>query len=150
MMPRLVSRQRVMVLAVTLAVAALTAVGFFADRLQGGMQRDAWNARTLAAANQLEATVRDAGSQMRESYVRYLTAYELARHHREELLPLRTVISEETLLRYNGMLIGVFELLSDAREQVDTVIAAIESSERFWLAEADLQASLLGRPGVER
>lgn len=65
-------------------------------------------------------------------------------------MPLRKAMSEEALLRYNGMLIGVFELLSDAREQVDTVIAAIESSERFWLAEADLQASLLGRPGVER
>ncbi len=32
---------RLLVLAVTLAVAALTAVGFFADRLQGGLQRDA-------------------------------------------------------------------------------------------------------------
>ncbi|WP_300054934.1 FtsX-like permease family protein [Malikia sp.] len=30
-----------LLLAVTLAVAALTAVGFFADRLQGGLQRDA-------------------------------------------------------------------------------------------------------------
>jgi putative ABC transport system permease protein len=32
---------RLLVLAVTLAVAALTAVAFFADRLQGGLQRDA-------------------------------------------------------------------------------------------------------------
>ncbi len=32
---------RLLVLAVTLAVAALTAVGFFADRLQGGLARDA-------------------------------------------------------------------------------------------------------------
>jgi putative ABC transport system permease protein len=32
---------RVLIVAVTLAVAALTAVGFFADRLQGGLQRDA-------------------------------------------------------------------------------------------------------------
>jgi putative ABC transport system permease protein len=32
---------RLLVVAVTLAVAALTAVGFFADRLQGGLQRDA-------------------------------------------------------------------------------------------------------------
>ena len=135
-----------LVLAVTLAVAALTAVGFFADRLQGGMQRDAWNARTLAAANQLEATVREAGSQMRESYVRYLTAYELARHHREELLPLRTVISEETLLRYNGMFIGVFELLADARDQIDTVRAVISAEQQFWLAEAALQSAIVGRP----
>jgi putative ABC transport system permease protein len=32
---------RLLVLAVSLAVAALTAVGFFADRLQGGLERDA-------------------------------------------------------------------------------------------------------------
>lgn len=32
---------RLLMLAVTLAVAALTSVGFFADRLQGGLQRDA-------------------------------------------------------------------------------------------------------------
>ena len=32
---------RLLMLAVTLAVAALTAVGFFADRLQGGLSRDA-------------------------------------------------------------------------------------------------------------
>ena len=32
---------RLLIIAVTLAVAALTAVGFFADRLKGGMQRDA-------------------------------------------------------------------------------------------------------------
>jgi putative ABC transport system permease protein len=32
---------RLLIVAVTLAVAALSAVGFFADRLQGGLQRDA-------------------------------------------------------------------------------------------------------------
>ena len=32
---------RLLILAVSLAVAALTAVGFFADRLQGGLERDA-------------------------------------------------------------------------------------------------------------
>ena len=32
---------RLLLVAVTLAVAALTSVGFFADRLQGGLQRDA-------------------------------------------------------------------------------------------------------------
>lgn len=112
----------------------------------GGLQRQGYRARSLAAAQQLEATVREAGSQMRESYVRYLTAYELARHHREELLPLRTVISEETLLRYNGMFIGVFELLADARDQIDTVRAVISAEQQFWLAEAALQSAIVGRP----
>ena len=32
---------RLLIVAVALAVASLTAVGFFADRLNGGLQRDA-------------------------------------------------------------------------------------------------------------
>ncbi len=112
----------------------------------GGMQRDAWNARTLAAANQLEATVRSAGSSLRESYSAYRTAYDIVRHHREEVVPLRKVIAEENQLRYNGMIIGVFELMADARDQVSTVVAAINAEQQFWLADAALQASLIGRP----
>lgn len=112
----------------------------------GGMQRDAMSARTLAAANQLEATVRAAGSSLRESYSAYRTAYDVARHHRDEVVPLRKVISDENQLRYNGMIIGVFELLADARDQVNTVIAAINTEQQFWLADAALQASFIGRP----
>jgi outer membrane protein TolC len=112
----------------------------------GGMQRDAWNARTLAAANQLEATIQTAGSNLRESYSAYLTAHEIARHYRDEVIPVRKVISEENQLRYNGMIIGVFELLADAKDQVSTVIAAINAEQQFWLADAALKASVIGRP----
>lgn len=112
----------------------------------GGAQRDAMNAQTLAAAHGLEATVRAAGSHLRESYSAYRTTYDVARHHRDEVLPLRKAISEENLLRYNGMLIGVFELLSDSRDQVGTVMAAIAAEQQFWLADAALQSSMIGRP----
>lgn len=112
----------------------------------GGMQRDAWSARTLAAANQLEATVRAAGSNLRESYSAYRTAYDIARHQRDEVIPLRKVIADENQLRYNGMLIGVFELMADARDQVGTVMTAIDAEQQFWLADAALQASVIGRP----
>lgn len=112
----------------------------------GGMQRDAMNARTLAAANELEDTVRSAGSSLRESYSAYRTAYDVARHYRDEAVPLRKVISDENQLRYNGMLISVFELLADARDQVSTVAAAIDAQQQFWLADAALQASVIGRP----
>lgn len=112
----------------------------------GDARRDAMNARTLAAANRLEATVRAAGSNLRQSYSVYRTAFDLARHYRDEVVPLRKVISEENLLRYNGMLIGVFELLADSRDQVSGVIEAIAAEERFWLADAALQASLIGKP----
>ena len=112
----------------------------------GGMRRDAMTAQTLAAANQLEAVTRAAGSHLRESYSAYRTAYDIARHHRDEVVPLRKAIADENLLRYNGMLIGVFELLADSRDQVSTVMAAINAEQQFWLADANLQASLVGRP----
>lgn len=112
----------------------------------GGMQRDAMNARTLAAANQLEDALRVAGSNLRESYSAYRTAYDLARHYRDEVVPLRKLISEENALRYNGMLISVFELLADARDQVSSVTAAIDAEQQFWLADAAIKASVIGRP----
>ena len=57
---------------------------------------------------------------------------------------MRKRISDEMLLRYNGMLTSVFELLADARAQIDSVNAAIEAQRDYWLAETDLQAAING------
>ncbi|ROZ79586.1 TolC family protein [Ramlibacter sp. WS9] len=112
----------------------------------GGPQRAAMNAQSLLAANRYDAVVRSASSQLRESYSAYRTALDLARHYRDEVVPLRATISEENVLRYNGMLIGVFELLADNRDQIATVMAAIHAQQQFWLAEAALAAALIGKP----
>ena len=88
----------------------------------------------------------DASSQVRENYGAYRTAYDISKHYRDEIVPLRKTIAEENVLRYNGMLIGVFELLADSREQIGSVIQAIDAQREFWLADAALQATLIGRP----
>ena len=93
-----------------------------------------------------EAAV-NARSEVREAYALQQSQYAIARHLRDEVVPLKQRISEETLLRYNGMLIGVFELLADARSQIAAVNAAIEAQRDFWLADADLQMALTGSPG---
>ena len=112
----------------------------------GSAQRDAMNAQSLAAANRYESTVRGASSQLRESYSAYRTAYDVARHYRDEIVPLRKTMADENVLRYNGMLIGVFELLADNRDQISSVIAAINAYQQFWLADAALAASMIGKP----
>ena len=112
----------------------------------GNARRDAMNAQSLAAANRYESTVRGATSQLRESYSAYRTAYDVARHYRDEIVPLRKTMAEENLLRYNGMLIGVFELLADTRDQISSVVAAINAYQQFWLADAALNASMTGKP----
>ena len=55
-------------------------------------------------------------------------------------------MADENMLRYNGMLIGVFELLADARDQVSSVTNAINAQQQFWLADAALAASVIGKP----
>ena len=98
----------------------------------------------------VEAAV-EARSEVREAYSAYRTSFDLAKHYRDEIVPLRKRISEEVLLRYNGMLMSVFELLADSREQVTAANGYIESLRDFWLAESDLQMALTGRsPGGMR
>jgi outer membrane protein TolC len=92
-----------------------------------------------------EAAV-DARSEVREAHALMQSQYAVARHLRDEVLPLRKRIAEETLLRYNGMFISVFDLLADARVQLAAVHAAIESQRDFWLAETDLRMALVGKP----
>lgn len=89
-----------------------------------------------------------ARSEVREAYSAYRTSYDIARHYRDEVVPLRKQISDEVLLRYNGMLVGVFELLADARAQVGAVNAAIEAQRDFWVAETELQAAMNGTGGA--
>lgn len=105
-------------------------------------------ARYMQSVHRTAAVAVNARSEVRETYAAYRTAYDLARHYRDEVLPLRKRISEENLLRYNGMLIGVFELLADAREQVRGVTDYVQALRDFWVAETDLQTALTGRsPG---
>ncbi len=98
----------------------------------------------MQAVHRAAATAVDARSQVRESYYGYRTAYDLARHYRDEVVPLKKRISDEQLLRYNGMLISVFELLADARDQVMSVNASIDALRDYWIADSALQASLTG------
>ena len=112
----------------------------------GDAKRQGMQAQTLALAQRLEATVHAAGSNLRESYAAYRSAHDIARHYQDVVLPLRKTISEENVLRYNGMLIGVFELMVDAREQVGTVLEALDAEQQFWLADAALHAAQVGIP----
>ncbi len=91
----------------------------------------------------------DARSELREAWHAQRTAWDIARHVRDEIVPAAQRVSEENLLRYNGMFIGVFELLADARAQVGAVNSAIEALRDYWLAQADLDMARLGRPSLD-
>ena len=98
----------------------------------------------LQAVNRLTAKAVNVRSEAREAYQAYRASFDIARHYRREVLPLRKIISEETLLRYNAMQIDVFALLIEARQRITAINAAIEAERDFWLAETNLGAAVLG------
>ena len=100
----------------------------------------------MQAVNRAAETAINARSEVRESYLGYRVTYDIAKHYRDEVVPIRKRIADENLLRYNGMLIGVFDLLADARSQISSVNAYIDSLRDFWLAESDLQMAMVGKP----
>ena len=98
----------------------------------------------MQAVHRTADTAIRARSEVRERYAAYRTAYDLARHYRDEVVPLRKQTSDEMLLRYNGMLVSVFDLLADARLQIAAVDASIAAQRDYWLAQTDLQAAING------
>ncbi|HUF82529.1 MAG TPA: TolC family protein [Burkholderiales bacterium] len=103
----------------------------------------------MQSVNRVAEAAIQARSEVRDAYTAYRTNFDVARHYRDEIVPLRKRISEEMVLRYNGMLASVFELLADSREQVAAVNAYIETLRDFWMAESDFQMALTGRsPGA--
>jgi multidrug efflux system outer membrane protein len=103
-----------------------------------------WDAMGDAAT--LRATAIQVRSHARESYQRYRSHYDLAKRQQDEMLPLRQFISDEMLLRYNGMLSSVFDVLADTRAQALATHSAIQATRDFWLADADLNSLLAGAP----
>ncbi|MBL8906451.1 MAG: TolC family protein, partial [Rhizobiales bacterium] len=67
-----------------------------------------------------------------------------ARHYRDQVLPLRTLIEKESLLTYNGMITNTFERLADTREKVNAIMLSVNAKQNFWLAEVDLGTAVYG------
>ncbi len=115
----------------------------------GGARNARSKAMYVQSTSRVQEAAVNARSEAREAYFGYRTAYDLARHYRDEVVPLRKFIGDEMLLRYNGMLASAWDLLADSRAQVMAVNSALEAQRDFWLAETDLQTAMTGTsPGA--
>ena len=83
-------------------------------------------------------------SQARDAYRVYRSTYDIASHYQREILPLRQIITEEMQLRFSSMQIDVFALLTEARQRLASLRAAIDAKRAFWLAQSDLQTAVNG------
>ncbi len=100
----------------------------------------------MQAVNRLAAQAVNARSQVRLAYRNYRSQYVLAKQYQDEIIPLRKRMADESLLRYNGMLISVFELLQDAQLQVSTTNQYIQTLRDYWVATSDLEMAMMGNP----
>lgn len=76
----------------------------------------------------------------------YRHRWTVAQRHDKEIRPLVDKLREESVLRYNGMLIGPDELLRIAREALESERASLAALAAFWQADNTLQAALMGHP----
>jgi outer membrane protein TolC len=83
-------------------------------------------------------------SEARDAYRVYRSTYDIAGHYQREVLPLRKIISEEMQLRFSSMQVDVFALLTEARQRIAALRAAIEAKRDFWLAQSELQTAVNG------
>ena len=73
----------------------------------------------------------------------YQASHALAKGSRDAL-KTQAFINEETVLRYNGMLSSVWDVLDASRNQAKAAMDAIGAQRDFWIAEVDLQWVLQG------
>jgi cobalt-zinc-cadmium efflux system outer membrane protein len=112
-------------------------------------QRQALIARLEAqereAARRLTAVSVDARSEVRMASAELIFARRIAERYQASILPMRDKVVDESQLFYNGMLIGLYQLLDVKREQVEAHAQAIAAIRDYWVARADLERAIGGQ-----
>jgi cobalt-zinc-cadmium efflux system outer membrane protein len=99
-------------------------------------------ARFIQAERRYAALAIEIRSHVRAAYARMGVARAKATYYRKRVLPLLEQALKQTQLLYNGMFIGVFELLEAKRSQVDAATKYIEALGDYWSARTELEAAL--------
>nr|WP_235912061.1 TolC family protein [Mesorhizobium xinjiangense] len=98
----------------------------------------------MRSANVLAESAINIRSEARSAYDAYRSSWDIARHYRNNVVPLRTTIEEESVLTYSGMITNTFELLADTRAKISSIMLSLDAKRRFWLADVDLGAAIHG------
>ena len=67
-----------------------------------------------------------------------------ARFYQTEIIPNRRAITADTLLQYNGMLLGNYELFRTRAEQVEAEHRSIAMLRDYWTTRAELERAAGG------
>ena len=110
---------------------------------QAGIARAA--AESRRSQEHVAALAIEIRSESREASARLAATYAMVQHYQKVMLPLQQSIVSETLKFYNGMLVGVYDLLLARQAQVQTARQYVSASKDFWLAWTDLERAIGGK-----
>lgn len=75
---------------------------------------------------------------------------EAALFYQTEVVPTHQAITAGMLLRYNGMLVGNFELFQTRAEQIEAEHKSVEVTRDYWLTRAELERAVGGNLSVRK
>jgi cobalt-zinc-cadmium efflux system outer membrane protein len=101
-------------------------------------QFDALLERYQGLAIELRSRARETSNRLRSAHAR-------ARQYETVIVPAQTTVMEQTLLQYNAMQVGIFQLLEARRELLDVQLAYADTVREYWSARAQYDALLSGR-----
>jgi outer membrane protein, heavy metal efflux system len=130
----------------TTGPAATISVPIF-NRGQAARRRA--EARLRQARDRYQARVTEVQSEVREAWGRLLAARREAGLYRDSLLPLRRSIVELAQTSYNGMQVGIFQLLAAKQDAVRAERGGIAAVRDYWLARTRLERAIAGRLPAE-
>jgi outer membrane protein TolC len=109
----------------------------FFDRNQAARARI--DAAIDSARDRQEAVMHSVLIDVAEAHARWVAARREYQVIEAELLPQRREVSRLSLERYNGMLLGVYDLLKARSAEVEAERAATRALRDFWIEHAELE-----------
>ena len=90
-------------------------------------------------------------SATRDAEAKLTASRDTVDYYERVLLPAHQAIVDEAQLHYNAMLIGVYDLLLDKRQQIETARRYVEALHDYWISRTELAMALGGAlPGEHR
>lgn len=113
------------------------------DRGQGRLR--GVEAQFDAALERFQGFAVDLRSSARDARNRLVSAHARARQYEAVIVPAQRAVLDQTLLQYNAMQIGIFQLIQARRELLDVELSRVDTLRDYWSAVAELQALTQGR-----
>ncbi len=98
----------------------------------------------LQAEDRYAALAIEVRSEVRTAFARMATARKKAAFYRRAVLPVQQTVTDQTQLLFNGMFVGVFQILEAKQDQIAAARDYIQALADYWLARTELE-KVLGR-----